>query len=58
VAAVRAAGFEGATTTEHGLADLRQPFTLPRVRVSRGDGAAGLARKLRSLGQPGLERGA
>ena len=50
VAAVRAAGFEGATTTEYGLADVGQPYTLARVRVSRGDGAAGLSRKLASLG--------
>lgn len=48
VAAVRRAGFEGATTTEPGLADPMEPFTLARVRVSRGDGAAGLARKLRT----------
>ena len=52
VAAVRAAGFEGATTTEHGLADLGRPFTLARVRISRGDAARGLARKLASLGLP------
>ena len=48
VGAVRRAGFEGATTTEPGLADPTEPFTLARVRVSRGDGAAGLARKLRA----------
>ena len=52
IAAVRAAGYEAATTTAHGLADRGEPFTLARVRVSRGDGAAGLARKLRSLGLP------
>ena len=53
IAAVRAAGFEGATTTELGLASPHAgPFTLARVRVSRGDGAAGLARKLASLGLP------
>lgn len=56
VGAVRAAGYEAATTTEHGLADRREPFTLARVRVSRGDGAAGLARKLVSLGL-GVSRG-
>jgi peptidoglycan/xylan/chitin deacetylase (PgdA/CDA1 family) len=49
VAAVEAAGFEGATTTELGLARLTTPFTLARVRVSRGDGARGLARKLARL---------
>ncbi|HEX7222119.1 MAG TPA: polysaccharide deacetylase family protein [Candidatus Limnocylindrales bacterium] len=51
VAAVRAAGFDGATTTEFGLASPRAGrFTLSRVRIDRGDGAAGLARKLASLG--------
>lgn len=53
IAAVRAAGFEGATTTELGLASHRAGrFTLARVRISRGDGAGGLARKLASLGLP------
>lgn len=50
VAAVRKAGYEGATTTEPGLAHSRTPFTMSRVRVSRGDGAPGLARKLSALG--------
>jgi peptidoglycan/xylan/chitin deacetylase (PgdA/CDA1 family) len=49
VAAVRAAGFLGATTTEPGLAELSEPFTLARVRVDGGDGAEGLARKLDAL---------
>ena len=49
VAAVRAAGYRGATTTEPGLADRRERFTLNRVRVDGGDGAAGLARKLAPL---------
>ena len=53
IAAVRAAGFEGATTTQLGLASPHaRPFTLARVRISRGDGAGGLARKLSSLGLP------
>jgi peptidoglycan/xylan/chitin deacetylase (PgdA/CDA1 family) len=52
VAAVRAAGYEAATTTVHGLADRTEPFTLARVRVSRGDGAPGLARKLAQLRLP------
>ena len=52
VAAVEAAGYEGATTTEPGLARPATPFTLARVRVSRGDGAVGLARKLSGLGLP------
>jgi peptidoglycan/xylan/chitin deacetylase (PgdA/CDA1 family) len=51
VAAVKAAGFEGATTTEFGLASPQTEwFTLARVRVDRGDGVDGLARKLASLG--------
>ena len=53
VAAVEAAGFEGATTTVFGLASpTAGRFTLARVRVDRGDGAARLARKLASLGLP------
>jgi peptidoglycan/xylan/chitin deacetylase (PgdA/CDA1 family) len=52
IAAVEAAGFDGATTTELGLAGPATPFTLARVRVSRGDGARGLARKLAQLGLP------
>lgn len=50
VRAVRAAGYRGATTVEFGLARPSEPFTLARVRVSAGDGAAGLASKLASLG--------
>jgi peptidoglycan/xylan/chitin deacetylase (PgdA/CDA1 family) len=52
LAAVRAAGFEGATTTAPGLAAWTEPFILARVRVDRGDGSAGLARKLSALGLP------
>ena len=44
IAAVEAAGFEGATTTAFGLASPTEGrFTLSRVRVDRGDGAEGLA---------------
>ena len=50
VAAVRAAGYLGATTTAPGLATPADLFRLPRVRVDRSDGVAGLAEKLRSLG--------
>jgi peptidoglycan/xylan/chitin deacetylase (PgdA/CDA1 family) len=49
VEAVRAAGFLGATTTEPGLGRAAEPFTLSRVRVDGGDGAGGLARKLKAL---------
>ena len=38
VAAVKAAGYEGATTTEPGLARPDASFTLARVRIDRGDG--------------------
>jgi peptidoglycan/xylan/chitin deacetylase (PgdA/CDA1 family) len=53
IAAVQAAGFLGATTTQFGLARPADLFTLDRVRVNGSDGAAGLGAKLRSLGQPG-----
>ena len=46
IRAVRDAGFLGATTTIDGLATPDRPFELRRVRVSRGDGMAGLARWL------------
>ena len=37
VAAVKAAGYRGATTTDPGLGTRAQPFTLPRVRVNGSD---------------------
>jgi peptidoglycan/xylan/chitin deacetylase (PgdA/CDA1 family) len=47
LAAVRRAGFLGATTTEEGLAARTDdPFRLKRVRVSRGDGVRKLATSL------------
>ncbi len=46
VAAVRRAGFRGATTTIEGLARGDEPFMLRRIRVSGGDGVAGLAARL------------
>ena len=46
VAAVRAAGFLGATTTNEGFATPGSLFTLDRVRVNGSDGVAGLAAKL------------
>jgi peptidoglycan/xylan/chitin deacetylase (PgdA/CDA1 family) len=46
VAAVRAAGFEGAMTTEYGLARPDELFTLDRIGILRSDGVAGLARKI------------
>jgi peptidoglycan/xylan/chitin deacetylase (PgdA/CDA1 family) len=51
VAAVRAAGYLGATTTNYGLASPSDGlYTLDRVRVNGSDGAEGLASKLRALG--------
>jgi peptidoglycan/xylan/chitin deacetylase (PgdA/CDA1 family) len=50
VAAVRAAGYRGATTVEFGLARSSEPFTLARVRINAGDGAAGVAAKFAALG--------
>ena len=46
VAAVKAAGYLGATTTRLGLATPRNLFTLSRVRVDGSDGVAGLQHKL------------
>lgn len=46
IAAVRRAGFLGATTTIEGLATAGDPFELRRVRISRGDGVRGLASAL------------
>ena len=49
IAAVRRAGYLGATTTIEGLATPSRPYELRRVRVSRGDGVAGLATELQGL---------
>ncbi len=51
VAAVRRAGYLGATTTNYGLARPKDLYTLGRVRVSGSDGVAGFARKLEGLSQ-------
>lgn len=53
VAAVRRAGYLGATTTTEGFARRHQPFTLRRIRVSASDGVTGLAE---ALGQPKVAR--
>jgi peptidoglycan/xylan/chitin deacetylase (PgdA/CDA1 family) len=50
IAAVEAAGYRGATTTEPGLARPADVFKLARVRVNGSDSAAALADRLRSLG--------
>jgi len=49
IAAVRRAGFLGATTTNYGLARPSQRYTLARVRVAGGDGVGGFATKLTAL---------
>jgi peptidoglycan/xylan/chitin deacetylase (PgdA/CDA1 family) len=46
VAAVREAGYRGATTTVEGFAVLGERFVLRRVRIDGGDTAADLAAKL------------
>jgi peptidoglycan/xylan/chitin deacetylase (PgdA/CDA1 family) len=50
LAAVRSAGYLGATTTRYGLATPSEAYTLARVRVNGSDGLSGLAAKLRALG--------
>lgn len=52
IAAVEAAGYDGATTTKPGLAQPASAFTLARIRVSRGDSLRGLARRLAQLVLP------
>ena len=49
IAAVQAAGFLGATTTQYGLARPNALYTLHRVRVNGSDGVAGLTAKLIAL---------
>jgi peptidoglycan/xylan/chitin deacetylase (PgdA/CDA1 family) len=46
VAAVQAAGYRAATTTQPGLASPGSPFTLGRIRVDGQDGVGGLLSKL------------
>jgi peptidoglycan/xylan/chitin deacetylase (PgdA/CDA1 family) len=50
IAAVRRAGFLGATTTNYGLAKPGDPYTLGRVRINGSDGISGFAAKLQALG--------
>lgn len=49
VAAVRRAGYLGATTTNYGLARPRDIYTLGRIRINGSDHVTGFARKLESL---------
>jgi peptidoglycan/xylan/chitin deacetylase (PgdA/CDA1 family) len=50
VAAVKAAGYRAATTTQPGLASPKAPFELSRIRVTGADGVGGLLRNLASPG--------
>ena len=54
VAAVKAAGYLAATTTNFGNAGPDQLFTLNRVRINRSDGTDGFIRKLRELRSAGV----
>jgi hypothetical protein len=46
VAAVKAAGYRAATTTQPGLASSKSPLTLGRIRIDGQDGVGGLLTKL------------
>lgn len=50
VAAVKAAGYLGATTEQPGLARPDERFILPRVRIDAGDSPEDPLRKVRALG--------
>jgi peptidoglycan/xylan/chitin deacetylase (PgdA/CDA1 family) len=49
-AAVKAAGYRAATTTQPGLASPKAPFELSRIRVTGADGVSGLLQNLASPG--------
>jgi peptidoglycan/xylan/chitin deacetylase (PgdA/CDA1 family) len=49
VAAVRAAGYRGASTTRYGLAMRSEAFTLRRVRINGSDGIGAFAAKIAAL---------
>jgi peptidoglycan/xylan/chitin deacetylase (PgdA/CDA1 family) len=49
IAAVRRAGYLGATTTNYGLARPADLYTLDRIRVNGSDGLSGFAHKLQDL---------
>ena len=50
IAAVREAGYRSATSTEPGLARPSDRWSLDRIRIELGDGAAELESKLDSAG--------
>lgn len=54
IAAVRRAGYLGATTTNFGNAGRDQLFALNRVRIERSDGVSGFQRKLGALRDAGV----
>ena len=49
IAAVRRAGYLGATTTNYGVARPSDLYTLSRIRVNGSDGVTGFARKMEGL---------
>jgi peptidoglycan/xylan/chitin deacetylase (PgdA/CDA1 family) len=51
VAAVKDAGYKGATTVEEGVATPDEPFELKRIRINGDDGVDGFAAKMRSAEQ-------
>ena len=53
IAAVRASGYLGATTTEPGLARRAGLYTLNRIRIDASDGVRGLAEKLAARASDG-----
>jgi len=50
VAAVRAAGYLGATTVNPGLGAPSRPYTLDRIRIDYSDGVSGFAKKMQRYG--------
>jgi peptidoglycan/xylan/chitin deacetylase (PgdA/CDA1 family) len=50
IAAVKRAGYLGATTTMPGLARPATPYTLDRIRINGGDGVAAPAERIRAAG--------
>jgi peptidoglycan/xylan/chitin deacetylase (PgdA/CDA1 family) len=50
VAAVKRAGYRGATTVDPGLAKKNEPYTLKRIRINRSSGLPGFITALRSAG--------
>ena len=47
-AAVKDAGYKGATTVDEGLATPDEPFKLKRIRINGDDGVEGFASKMQS----------